>query len=80
MKRTYAKPSRKHPDVTVRKEQPFNAETPLSLLRSSFVTPRNLFYARSHGSVPEVDPEDYRLMISGLVGRPLELSLEEIKR
>lgn len=80
MKKLYAKPSGKHPDVMVRRAQPFNAETPLSLLRSSFVTPKNLFYVRSHGFIPEVDPEGYGLIISGLVGRPLELSLEQIKR
>lgn len=73
-------PSEKHPDLTVRQKQPFNAETPPKLLRRSFVTPRELFYVRSHGSAPAVDHETYRLAISGLAERSLELSLEQIKR
>jgi hypothetical protein len=40
----------------VRQEQPFNAETPLNLLRHDFVTPGELFYVREHGSLPAVDP------------------------
>lgn len=72
-------PLGKHPEMIVRDRQPFNAEPPLNLLRESFVTPKELFYVRNHGSVPEVDPADYRLKVSGLVERPLELSLEEIR-
>ena len=63
----------------VRQEQPFNAETPLNLLRRDYVTPRELFYVRNHGSLPAVDPATYRLTVSGLVERPLELSLEQLK-
>jgi len=63
----------------VRQKQPFNAETPLNLLRRDFVTPRDLFYVRNHGSLPAVDPATYRLTVSGLVERPLELSLEQLK-
>ncbi len=69
----------KHQETIVQAEQPFNAEPPLNLLRESFVTPQQLYYVRNHGSTPEVDPADYRLAISGLVERPLELSLEQIK-
>src|ERR687890_1048159 len=63
----------------VQREQPFNAETPLWLLRRDYVTPRELFYVRNHGSLPAVDPATYRLTVAGLVERPLELSLEQIK-
>jgi sulfite oxidase len=52
---------------------------PLKLLRKSFVTPKELFYVRGHGSVPEVDSDGYRLVVSGLVEQQLELSLDEIK-
>ena len=69
----------KHPGVMVRQEEPFNAETPLNLLRRDFVTPRELFYVRNHGSLPAVDPATYRLTVSGLAERPLELSLEQLK-
>lgn len=72
-------PSPKHPGVMVRQEQPFNAETPLELLRRDYVTPRERFYVRNHGSLPAVDPATYRLMVDGLVDRPLELPLEQLK-
>ena len=35
--------------------EPLNAETPLELLCRSTVTPTELFFVRTHGSVPEVD-------------------------
>ncbi len=72
-------PYRKHPETKTKKEYPYNAETPPGLLRESFITPTDAFYVRNHGAVPEVDPQHYRLGVSGLVERPLELSLEEIK-
>ena len=72
-------PSPKHPGVMVQREQPFNAETPLGLLRRDYVTPRELFYVRNHGSLPAVDPATYRLTVAGLVDRPLELSLEQLE-
>lgn len=72
-------PFRKRREIEVRKDHPYNAETPPGLLRESFITPTDSFYVRNHGAVPEVDPKRYRLGVSGLVERPLELSLEEIK-
>ena len=70
---------RKHPDVKVHKNHPYNAETPPGLLRGSFITPTESFYVRSHGDVPDVDAERYVLKVAGLVERPLELSLERIR-
>ena len=72
-------PSPKHPGVMVQRDQPFNAETPLGLLRRGYVTPRELFYVRNHGSLPAIDPATYRLTVDGLVERPLELSLKQLK-
>lgn len=72
-------PPDKHPKIIVQDQQPFNAESPLEPLRRSFVTPTELFYVRNHGTIPEVDPASYRLTVSGMVERQLELSLEEIR-
>jgi sulfite oxidase len=58
---------------------PLNAEPPGDLLRQSFLTPQQLFYVRTHGSVPAVDPTSYRLRLTGLVERPRELSLAELR-
>jgi sulfite oxidase len=65
--------------MVVHGDHPLNAETPPSLLRKSFVTPADAFYVRCHGEVPEVDPGRYRLAVSGLVERPLRLSVNEIR-
>lgn len=72
-------PFGKHPKTIVRDGQPFNAEPPLGVLRQNFVTPREVYFSRNHGSVPEVDPDGYRLAVGGLVQRPLELSMEELR-
>jgi sulfite oxidase len=69
----------KHPDAIIQTQQPLNLEAPLGPLRQSFVTPKELFYVRNHGTLPEVDPSSYRLEVSGLVERPLRLSLEELR-
>jgi sulfite oxidase len=44
-----------------------------------FLTPRDRFYVRTHGSIPEVDPTSYRLLITGQVQQPLELSLDDLR-
>ena len=44
------------------------------------ITPNGLFFSRSHGGVAHVDPNEYRLMIHGLVEKPIVLTLEELKR
>lgn len=72
-------PLRKRPELVVHDDHPLNVETPPGLLRESFVTPTGAFYIRCHGDVPEVDPGSYRLGVSGLVDRPLRLSLGEIQ-
>ncbi|NPA60316.1 MAG: sulfite dehydrogenase [Epsilonproteobacteria bacterium] len=44
------------------------------------ITPNGLFFSRSHGGVAHVDPNEYRLMIHGLVDKPIVLTLDELKR
>lgn len=44
------------------------------------ITPNGLFFSRSHGGVAHVDPNQYRLMIHGLVEKPIVLTLEQLKR
>lgn len=53
--------------------------TPIQDL-DGFVTPNGLCFERHHGGVPEVIPQDYRLMINGLVDRELIFTLDELKR
>lgn len=53
--------------------------TPLHALEG-IITPNGLCFERHHGGVAEVDPAQQRLMINGLVDRPLVFTMEDIKR
>jgi sulfane dehydrogenase subunit SoxC len=53
--------------------------TPLHAL-DSFITPSGLAFERHHGGAPDIDPSQYRLMINGLVDKPLVFTLEDLKR
>jgi sulfane dehydrogenase subunit SoxC len=44
------------------------------------ITPNGLFFERYHAGRPDVDPDQHRLMIHGLVERPLILSMKDIVR
>jgi sulfite oxidase len=71
--------SEKYPEIIPRSELPLNAEPPLELLRRSFMTPTKLFYVRNHGSLPELDTNEYRLAVTGMVQQELPLSIDEIR-
>lgn len=53
--------------------------TPLGDLYGT-VTPNGLFYERHHSGVPDIDPEQHRLVIHGLVRQPLAFSLNDLLR
>lgn len=53
--------------------------TPLHDLHG-IVTPNGLCFERHHGGVAEVVPEDHRLIVHGLVDRPLIFSVEDLLR
>jgi sulfane dehydrogenase subunit SoxC len=44
------------------------------------ITPSSLHYERHHSGVPALDPARHRLLIHGLVERPLVLTMDEIRR
>ncbi|GAA4337022.1 sulfite dehydrogenase [Pigmentiphaga soli] len=53
--------------------------SPLQELDGS-ITPNGLFYERHHAGVPQIDPAQHRLMVHGLVERPLIFDMEEIRQ
>jgi len=53
--------------------------TPLADLHG-IITPNGLCFERHHGGYPDVPPADWRLMIHGLVERPLVFTLEDLMR
>ncbi|MEZ5850928.1 MAG: sulfite dehydrogenase [Hyphomicrobiaceae bacterium] len=53
--------------------------TPLYAL-DGIITPNGLCFERHHGGVAVVNPTDYRLMLHGLVDKPLIFTLDDIMR
>ncbi|UFW47215.1 MULTISPECIES: sulfite dehydrogenase [Bradyrhizobium] len=56
-----------------------SSRTPLQEL-DGIITPNGLFYERHHGGVPTIDPAQHRLMLHGLVERPLIFTMDDLKR
>jgi len=53
--------------------------TPLQDLKG-IITPNGLVFERYHGGVPQVKPEEHRLIIHGLVERPIIFTMEDLMR
>ena len=56
-----------------------NSLTPLQDLTGT-VTPSDLHFERHHAGVPTIDPARHTLMVHGLVDRPTDFSLDDIRR
>jgi sulfane dehydrogenase subunit SoxC len=56
-----------------------SGRTPLQDL-DGIITPNGLFYERHHAGVPTIDPAQHRLMLHGLVERPMIFTMEDIRR
>jgi sulfane dehydrogenase subunit SoxC len=83
----YGQPSHFEKDVVRTSPPPANpatpgigvARTPIAAL-DGIMTPSGLHFERSHSGVPDIDPEQHRLIIHGLVKRPLEFTMEALSR
>ncbi|MFS7956389.1 putative sulfite oxidase [Helianthus anomalus] len=65
--------------ISSHEHAPFNAEPPRQALVSSYVTPTEFFYKRSHGPIPVVDDiERYSVSIKGLIEKPKEFFMKDI--
>jgi sulfane dehydrogenase subunit SoxC len=53
--------------------------TPLHEL-DGIITPNGLCFERHHGGAPVIDPAKHRLMIHGLVDKPLVFTMNDLKR
>jgi DMSO/TMAO reductase YedYZ molybdopterin-dependent catalytic subunit len=61
----------------------FSAGTALdtrALDASKFITPTENFYLVQHYGMPEVNLASYKLRLTGLFAKPMELTLDELKR
>ena len=53
--------------------------TPLQNL-SGIITPNGLHYERHHAGVPTINPAEFRLIVHGLVERPLIFTIDDLTR
>lgn len=63
----------------VKKPSDISSRTPLQDLYST-ITPSDLHFERHHAGVPTIDPNQYELLIHGMVERPMKFSLHDLKR
>lgn len=73
----FEKAKRLTPDV--KNPQVASSRTPLADIYG-IITPNSLHFERHHSGVPSIDPAQHRLMIHGMVDRPLMLTVADIKR
>lgn len=85
-KRPYGTPSRFEKNVIRRDVSWLTASpessvnfTPLHEL-DGIITPSGLCFERHHGGIADIDPANHRLMIHGLVDKPLVFTMEDIRR
>lgn len=82
----YGKPSSFEKHVIRRNVPWLTADTVSSISftplqhQKGIITPNGLFFERHHAGRPEIDPEQHRLMVHGLVERPLILTMDDLMR
>src|SRR5437868_4738277 len=67
-------------DMYLLTDRPPQLETPLKILRQD-ITPNEYFFVRWHMAqiVTKIDIDTFRLYIGGAVGKPLALSMNDLK-
>lgn len=82
----YGAPSKFEKDV-IRRNVPWLTATPESSVSftplqslDGIITPNGLFFERYHAGRADIDPRQHRLIIHGLVDRPLILTIDDIMR
>ncbi len=56
-----------------------SSRTPIHELRG-IITPADLHFERHHGGIPDIEPEQYSLVVHGMVERPMTFTLRDLKR
>ncbi len=64
---------------TTRTPEQASSNTPHQDL-NGMMTPSSLHYERHHSGVPRIDPAQHRLLVHGMVERPLLFTMEELRR
>jgi DMSO/TMAO reductase YedYZ molybdopterin-dependent catalytic subunit len=71
-------PSGSQAGVIILRQEPFNAETPLTE-QIGLLTPNPIFYVRTHFPIPHLDVATWRLEVGGDVERPIQLTFDELR-
>jgi len=66
--------------LVVHRAHPLNCETSIPALIGGVVMPNARFYVRNHFQIPTLDPAAFRLNVSGLVDRPMSLSVADLRQ
>jgi sulfane dehydrogenase subunit SoxC len=84
--RAYGRPS-KHEAQVIRRDVAWLTASPQSSVSftpihalDGIITPNGVCFERHHAGIAEIDPADYRLIIHGLVDKPLIFTLDDLKR
>lgn len=85
-KRPYGMPSR-HEKHVMRRDVSWLTASPESSVNftplhelDGIITPSGLCFERHHGGIADIEPANHRLMIHGLVEKPLVFTMEDIRR
>ena len=81
----YGRPSPFEKNVIRRERAPTPTQTAASSMTPlqdlhGIITPNGLHFERHHAGVPAIDPDQHRLIIHGLVERPLIFTMDDIVR
>lgn len=71
-------PEQRNTRLIVRSRTPQDLETPVSLL-TTWITPNDLFFVRSHLPTPNVEAAKWALTVAGSIERPLTLGLDDLR-
>jgi sulfane dehydrogenase subunit SoxC len=85
-KRAYGSPSKFEQHV-IRRNVPWLTAAPESAANftplhelDGIITPSGLCFERHHSGIAEIDPQKHRLMINGLVEKPLVFTMDDLRR
>lgn len=71
--------TRSHFEKLIKKPSDISSRSPLQDFHG-IITPSDLHFERHHNGVPAIDPATYKLVIHGMVERPMVFTLADIKR
>uniref|UniRef100_A0A286R227 Nitrate reductase [NADH] n=1 Tax=Ulva prolifera TaxID=3117 RepID=NIA_ULVPR len=72
----------RHPDlIRLTGKHPFNSEPPhADVMKEGWLTPVSMHFVRNHGAVPRLEWGSHRITITGLVERPMEITMDDIAK